>query len=179
MDERRGHSGEVCALSLANTNFRIRSRDRANRAERLRQGHPGSKGHKGFDGHAQDVVELAVAERNPAHRADNSGVPVNQVNHLRHHFERLNFFKRANMRLGGCNLLGCYRFLQPSGYCQGWQMIGLPVRNHCFGLGPGRRRLGEGAPLLRLEAILQRAAKATERRNHLLHTLWAHELHGR
>ena len=41
-----------------------------------------------------------------------------------------------------------------------------------------RQRLGEGAPLLRLEAILQRAAKATDRRNHLLHTLWAHELDG-
>jgi hypothetical protein len=41
-----------------------------------------------------------------------------------------------------------------------------------------RRRLGEGAPLLRLEAILQRAAKATDRRNHLLHSLWAHELDG-
>ncbi|MGA7263547.1 MAG: hypothetical protein WCB44_00790 [Stellaceae bacterium] len=41
-----------------------------------------------------------------------------------------------------------------------------------------RHRLGEGAPLLRLEAILQRVAKATERRNHLLHTLWAHELNG-
>src|ERR1700730_9932914 len=41
-----------------------------------------------------------------------------------------------------------------------------------------RQRLGEGAPLLRLEAILQRAAKATDRRNHLLHTLWANELDG-
>jgi hypothetical protein len=41
-----------------------------------------------------------------------------------------------------------------------------------------RQRLGEGAPLLHLEAILQRAAKATDRRNHLLHTLWAHELDG-
>jgi hypothetical protein len=41
-----------------------------------------------------------------------------------------------------------------------------------------RQRLGEGAPLLRLEAVLQRAAKATDRRNHLLHTLWAHELDG-
>lgn len=42
----------------------------------------------------------------------------------------------------------------------------------------GRQRLGESTPLLRLEAILQRAAKATDRRNHLLHTLWAHELDG-
>jgi hypothetical protein len=39
-----------------------------------------------------------------------------------------------------------------------------------------RQRLGEGAPLLRLEAILQRVAKATDRRNHLPHTLWAREL---
>ena len=31
---------------------------------------------------------------------------------------------------------------------------------------------------MRLEAILQRAAKVTDRRNHLLHTLWAHELDG-
>jgi len=41
-----------------------------------------------------------------------------------------------------------------------------------------RQQLGESAPLLRLEAILQRAAKATDRRNRLLHSLWAHELDG-
>ena len=41
-----------------------------------------------------------------------------------------------------------------------------------------RQRLGEGQPLLMLEAILQRAAKATEKRNRLLHSLWAHELDG-
>jgi hypothetical protein len=41
-----------------------------------------------------------------------------------------------------------------------------------------RQRLGEGQPLLKLEAILQRAARATKRRNDLLHSLWAHELDG-
>jgi hypothetical protein len=41
-----------------------------------------------------------------------------------------------------------------------------------------RQRLGEGPALLRLEAILERAAKATNSRNRLLHSLWAHELDG-
>jgi len=38
-----------------------------------------------------------------------------------------------------------------------------------------RLRLGEGAPLLRLQAILQRCKQATEKRNALLHTVVAEE----
>jgi hypothetical protein len=41
-----------------------------------------------------------------------------------------------------------------------------------------KQRLGDGEALLRLEAILQRAAKATDKRNEVLHSLWAHELDG-
>jgi hypothetical protein len=41
-----------------------------------------------------------------------------------------------------------------------------------------RKRLGEGEALVRLDAILERARQATERRNALIHSLWAHELDG-
>jgi len=41
-----------------------------------------------------------------------------------------------------------------------------------------RQRLGEGPALFRLEAILHRAAKATNKRNALLHALWARKLDG-
>lgn len=41
-----------------------------------------------------------------------------------------------------------------------------------------RKRLGESVTLVRLDALLTRARKATERRNELLHALWAHELDG-
>lgn len=41
-----------------------------------------------------------------------------------------------------------------------------------------RRRFGEGDVLVRLDAILERSRQATERRNELLHGLWAHELDG-
>lgn len=41
-----------------------------------------------------------------------------------------------------------------------------------------RQRLGEGAPLVRLQAILTRAERATERRNELMHAVWGTELDG-
>jgi hypothetical protein len=41
-----------------------------------------------------------------------------------------------------------------------------------------RRRLGEGVALVRLEAILERCRRATEKRNDLLHGLWGHQLDG-
>jgi hypothetical protein len=41
-----------------------------------------------------------------------------------------------------------------------------------------RKRLGESEALVRLDALLGRAARATERRNKLLHGLWAQELDG-
>jgi hypothetical protein len=41
-----------------------------------------------------------------------------------------------------------------------------------------RKRIGESAAMVRLDAILERARRATERRNTLLHGLWAHELDG-
>jgi hypothetical protein len=41
-----------------------------------------------------------------------------------------------------------------------------------------RKRFGEGEILLRLQAILLRSAQVTEKRNNLLHSVWAHELDG-
>lgn len=41
-----------------------------------------------------------------------------------------------------------------------------------------RQCLGEGAPLVRLQAILERAARATYKRNELLHAVWGTELDG-
>jgi hypothetical protein len=41
-----------------------------------------------------------------------------------------------------------------------------------------RKRFGEGDVMVRLDAILERARRATEARNRLLHGLWAHELDG-
>jgi hypothetical protein len=40
------------------------------------------------------------------------------------------------------------------------------------------RRLGEGEPLLKLQALLKRCKSATERRNDLVHNVWAQELGG-
>lgn len=41
-----------------------------------------------------------------------------------------------------------------------------------------KKRIGESGALVRLDAILERARRTTERRNELLHGLWAHELDG-
>jgi hypothetical protein len=41
-----------------------------------------------------------------------------------------------------------------------------------------RKRIGEGDALVRLDALLERARRATDRRNELLHGLWAQELDG-
>ena len=41
-----------------------------------------------------------------------------------------------------------------------------------------RPRLGEGEALLKLEAILERCRRVTERRNELTHGIWAKELDG-
>jgi hypothetical protein len=41
-----------------------------------------------------------------------------------------------------------------------------------------RQRLGEGEPLLKLQALLERCRRATERRNELMHGIWAKELDG-
>jgi hypothetical protein len=41
-----------------------------------------------------------------------------------------------------------------------------------------KKRLGDDAPFLKLEAILHDAKDATEKRNELLHGLWASELDG-
>lgn len=41
-----------------------------------------------------------------------------------------------------------------------------------------RKRLGEGAVLVKIDAILERSRQATEKRNELLHGLWAQELDG-
>ncbi len=43
----------------------------------------------------------------------------------------------------------------------------------------GRKRLGEGPTLVRLDALLQRAAKVTEQRNRLLHSVWGSDIDGR
>ncbi len=41
-----------------------------------------------------------------------------------------------------------------------------------------RQRLGEGEPLLKLQALLERCKSATEKRNELVHCVWAKELDG-
>ncbi|WP_300297343.1 hypothetical protein [Ferrovibrio sp.] len=41
-----------------------------------------------------------------------------------------------------------------------------------------RKRLGEGTPLVKLQALLTRAAQATEKRNQLLHGVWGTDLDG-
>ena len=41
-----------------------------------------------------------------------------------------------------------------------------------------RQRLGEGEPLLRLQAVIERCGRATDRRNDLVHSVWAKELDG-
>ena len=41
-----------------------------------------------------------------------------------------------------------------------------------------RKRLGEGAPLLKLQAILTNCERLTEKRNEFVHSLWAQELDG-
>jgi hypothetical protein len=41
-----------------------------------------------------------------------------------------------------------------------------------------RRRLGESEALLKLEALLERCRRVTERRNELTHGIWARELDG-
>jgi hypothetical protein len=41
-----------------------------------------------------------------------------------------------------------------------------------------RRRLGESEALLKLEALLERCRRVTERRNELMHGIWAKELDG-
>ena len=41
-----------------------------------------------------------------------------------------------------------------------------------------RQRLSEGAPLLKLQALLERCRHATDRRNELMHWIWAKELDG-
>jgi hypothetical protein len=41
-----------------------------------------------------------------------------------------------------------------------------------------RQRLGEGEALLKLQAILERCRRATDRRNELIHGIWAKELDG-
>jgi hypothetical protein len=41
-----------------------------------------------------------------------------------------------------------------------------------------RQRLGEGEALLKLQAILERCKRATDKRNELMHSVWAQELDG-
>ncbi len=41
-----------------------------------------------------------------------------------------------------------------------------------------RQRLGEGESLLKLQALLERCKRATERRNDLIHSVWGRELDG-
>ena len=41
-----------------------------------------------------------------------------------------------------------------------------------------RQRLGEGRPLIQLEAIMGRCERMTNRRNSLVHNIWAKELDG-
>jgi hypothetical protein len=41
-----------------------------------------------------------------------------------------------------------------------------------------RQRLGEGEALVRLQALLTRAERATEKRNNLMHAVWGTELDG-
>lgn len=41
-----------------------------------------------------------------------------------------------------------------------------------------RKRLGEGAPLVKIQAILADCKRLTDKRNDLIHGLWAQELYG-
>ena len=41
-----------------------------------------------------------------------------------------------------------------------------------------RQRLGEGEALLKLQALLERCRRATDKRNELMHGIWAKELDG-
>ncbi len=41
-----------------------------------------------------------------------------------------------------------------------------------------RQRLGEGAALLKLQAILEQCKRATEKRNDLIHSVWGKEVDG-
>jgi hypothetical protein len=41
-----------------------------------------------------------------------------------------------------------------------------------------RQRLGEGEALVRVQALLRRAARATEKRNEVMHSVWGTELDG-
>lgn len=41
-----------------------------------------------------------------------------------------------------------------------------------------RQRLGEGEPLLKLQAILERCKRATGKRNDLIHSVWGKEIDG-
>jgi hypothetical protein len=41
-----------------------------------------------------------------------------------------------------------------------------------------RKRLGEGKALIRLQALLERSRRATEKRNELVHSVWAREEDG-
>jgi hypothetical protein len=41
-----------------------------------------------------------------------------------------------------------------------------------------RQRLGEGEALLKLQAILERCRRATEKRNDMIHSVWGKELDG-
>lgn len=41
-----------------------------------------------------------------------------------------------------------------------------------------RQRLGEGEPLLKLQALLRRCERATKKRNKLVHSVWGKELDG-
>ena len=42
----------------------------------------------------------------------------------------------------------------------------------------GKKQLGEGETLLKLQAILGRAERATDKRNEYIHSIWAKELDG-
>lgn len=42
-----------------------------------------------------------------------------------------------------------------------------------------RKRLGEGAPLLKLQAIMTNCENLTDKRNELVHGLWAQEIEGK
>ena len=41
-----------------------------------------------------------------------------------------------------------------------------------------RQKIGEGEPLLKLQALLQRCKRATEKRNDYVHSVWGRELDG-
>jgi len=41
-----------------------------------------------------------------------------------------------------------------------------------------RQRLGEGQPLIKLQALIRRCQRATDKRNEFVHSVWAKELDG-